>query len=44
VLGDYDRIDSATSLPMNTGIFRSGAGFGNGQFFEPYGRIASALS
>ena len=34
VLGDYDRIDIATSLPMNTGIFRSGAGFGNDQFFE----------
>lgn len=44
VLGDYDRIDIATEQPMNTGIFRSGAGFGDDQFFELYRRVASALS
>jgi hypothetical protein len=44
VLGDYDRIDIATGQPMTTGIFRSGARFGDDQFFELYGRIASALS
>src|SRR5262249_61186991 len=44
VLGDYDRIDIATGQPMNTGIFRSGAGFGDDQFFELYRRVASALS
>jgi pimeloyl-ACP methyl ester carboxylesterase len=44
VIGDYDRIDIATEQPMTTGIFRSGASFGDDQFFELYGRIASALS
>jgi pimeloyl-ACP methyl ester carboxylesterase len=44
VLGDYDRIDIATEQPMYTGIFRSGAGFGDDQFFELYRRVASALS
>jgi hypothetical protein len=43
VLGDYDRIDLATEEPMNTGIFRSGAGFGDDQFFELYRRVAEAL-
>jgi hypothetical protein len=28
---------------MNTGIFRSGAGFGDDQFFELYRRVAGAL-
>jgi len=44
VLGDYDRIDIATRQPMNTAIFRSGAGFGDDQFFDLYGRVATALS
>jgi hypothetical protein len=29
---------------MNTGIFRSGAGFGDDQFFPLYRHVASALS
>ena len=29
---------------MNTGIFRSGAGFGEDQFVELYRRVAAALS
>jgi hypothetical protein len=44
VIGDYDRTDLATDQPMNTGIFRSGAGFGDDQFVELYRRIADALS
>jgi pimeloyl-ACP methyl ester carboxylesterase len=43
VIGDYDRWDIATELPMDTGIFHSGAGFGDDQFFELYSRVASAL-
>jgi pimeloyl-ACP methyl ester carboxylesterase len=44
VLGHYDRIDLATGKPMNTGIFRSGAGFGDDEFTELYRRVARALS
>jgi pimeloyl-ACP methyl ester carboxylesterase len=44
VIGDYDRTDLATNQPMNTGIFRSGAGFGDDQFVELYRRVADALS
>jgi pimeloyl-ACP methyl ester carboxylesterase len=44
VIGDYDRTDLATDQPMNTGIFRSGAGFGDDQFVELYRRVAGALS
>jgi triacylglycerol lipase len=43
VLGHYDRIDLATGKPMNTGIFRSGAGFGDDEFTELYRRVARAL-
>ena len=43
VLGDYDRIDLATEQPMNTGIFRSGAGFGDDQFVELYRRVAASM-
>jgi pimeloyl-ACP methyl ester carboxylesterase len=43
VIGDYDRWDKATGLAMDTGIFHSGAGFGDDQFFELYGRVAAAL-
>lgn len=43
VLGDYDRVDIATGQPMNTGIFRSGAEFGDDQFVELYRRVARAL-
>lgn len=44
VLGDYDRFDIATRTALNTGIFRSGAGFGDDQFVELYRRVADALS
>ncbi len=44
VLGDYDRIDIAKDEPMNTGLFRSGAGFGDDQFVELYRRVAAALT
>jgi len=43
VIGDYDRIDLATGLPMNTGIFRSGACFGDDQFLELYRRVADSM-
>ncbi|MGO9833776.1 MAG: esterase/lipase family protein [Polyangiaceae bacterium] len=43
VLGDYDRFDLATDQPMNTGIFRSGADFGDDQFVELYRRVAAAM-
>jgi pimeloyl-ACP methyl ester carboxylesterase len=43
VLGDYDRIDIATGEPMNTGIFRSGAEFGDDEFVELYRRAARAI-
>jgi pimeloyl-ACP methyl ester carboxylesterase len=43
VLGDYDRMDIATGEPMNTGIFRSGAEFGDDEFVELYRRVARAL-
>jgi hypothetical protein len=44
VIGDYDRTDLTTDQPMNTGIFRSGAGFGDDQFVDLYRRVADALS
>jgi pimeloyl-ACP methyl ester carboxylesterase len=43
VIGHYDRIDLATGRPMSTGLFRSGAGFGDDQFFALYERIAEGL-
>jgi pimeloyl-ACP methyl ester carboxylesterase len=43
VIGDYDRWDMATGLPMDTGVFHSGAGFGDDQFFDLYARVAGAL-
>lgn len=44
VIGDYDRTDHATGLPMATGIFHSGAGFSDDEFFDLYGRVAAALT
>jgi pimeloyl-ACP methyl ester carboxylesterase len=43
VLGHYDRVDLSTGKPMNTGVFRSGAGFGDDEFTELYRRVAAAL-
>jgi hypothetical protein len=44
VIGDYDRVDIANDdEPLSTGIFRSGAGFGDDQFVELYRRVAAAL-
>lgn len=41
VIGHYDRMDPLTNgTPINDGVFRSGAGFGDDQFFELYGRVA----
>ena len=43
VLGHYDRVDLSTGKPMNTGVFRSGAGFGDEEFTELYRRVVGAL-
>ncbi|HEX4446716.1 MAG TPA: hypothetical protein VH044_08270, partial [Polyangiaceae bacterium] len=44
VIGHYDRMDPLTNgAPINDGVFRSGAGFGDDQFFELYGRVAQAF-
>ncbi len=44
VLGHYDRVDPLTDgTPLNEGMFRSGAGFGDDQFFDLYGRVARTI-
>jgi len=44
VLGYYDDVDALVSgRPLNQSVFRSGAGFGDDQFFHLYGRIASRI-
>jgi pimeloyl-ACP methyl ester carboxylesterase len=44
VIGDYDRIDIANDdEPLSTGIFRSGAGFGDDQFVQLYRSVVEAL-
>jgi hypothetical protein len=44
VLGYYDDVDALVSgRPLNQSVFRSGAGFGDDQFFQLYGRIASRI-
>jgi hypothetical protein len=44
VIGHYDRQDPLTDgAPINDGVFRSGAGFGDDQFFALYGLVASAF-
>lgn len=43
VIGHYDRQDPLTNgAPINDGVFRSGAGFGDDQFFALYGHVARA--
>lgn len=45
VLGRYDRMDvHMTGKPLNGGLFRSGAGFGDDQFFALFERIADRIS
>jgi len=44
VLGHYDRADSLISgRELNQGLFHSGAGFGDNQFFELYREVARVL-
>ena len=44
VLGHYDRQDSMIGgSPYNAGLFHSGAGFGDDEFFKLYGRVAEAI-
>jgi pimeloyl-ACP methyl ester carboxylesterase len=44
VLGHYDRQDSLIEgTPYNAGLFHSGAGFGDDEFFTLYRRVAEAI-
>jgi pimeloyl-ACP methyl ester carboxylesterase len=44
VLGHYDRQDSLIGgSPYNAGLFHSGAGFGDDEFFKLYRRVAEAI-
>ena len=44
VLGHYDRMDEfVDGPPINAGLFHSGAGFGDGPFFELYRLVARAI-
>jgi hypothetical protein len=44
VLGHYDRQDGLIAgRPFNAGLFHSGAGFGDPQFFELYRRVAQEI-
>jgi len=44
VLGHYDRQDSLIEgNPYNAGLFHSGAGFGDDEFFKLYRRVAEAI-
>ena len=44
VMGHYDRRDALVEgRPLNTGLFHSGAGFGDDQFFDLYGAVARAI-
>ncbi len=45
VLGHYDRTDIfMDGAPLNLGLFHSGAGFTDNQFYTLYGRVAEALT
>jgi len=45
VLGHYDREDAFVGgRPLNMGLFHSGAGFGDDQFYELFGRVAEILA
>jgi len=44
VLGHYDRPDALIcGKPYNTGLFLSGAAFGDDEFFGLYRRVAEAI-
>ena len=44
VLGHYDRQDSLIEgTPYNAGLFHSGAGFGDDEFFKLYRRVGEAI-
>ena len=44
VLGHYDRQDALIGgKPYNTGLFHSGAAFGDDEFFGLYRRVAQAI-
>lgn len=44
VVGHYDRQDPLLpGAPLNMGLFHSGAGFGDNQFYELYDRVAEVL-
>ncbi|MCL2451093.1 MAG: hypothetical protein FWD17_19275 [Polyangiaceae bacterium] len=44
VIGHYDRTDPLTNgAPINDGVFRSGSGFGDDQFFALYSEVAKAF-
>src|SRR5207302_7808572 len=44
VLGHYDRQDALIDgPPYNAGLFHSGAGFGDDEFFGLYRRVAQAI-
>lgn len=44
VLGHYDRQDSLVGgNPYNAGLFHSGAGFGDDEFFKLYRRVAESI-
>ena len=44
VLGHYDRLDSPVEGKFyNEGLFHSGAGFGDEEFFQLYRRVARAI-
>jgi hypothetical protein len=45
VLGYYDGVDALIhGPPLNESVFRSGAGFGDDEFFELYRRVAEAIA
>lgn len=45
VLGHYDRQDAfVDDKPLNLGLFHSGAGFGDDQFYELWRRVAQELA
>jgi pimeloyl-ACP methyl ester carboxylesterase len=45
VLGHYDRQDLlADGMPLNLGLFHSGAGFGDDQFYALYARVVEVLA
>ena len=44
VLGHYDRRDALIDGPaINAGLFHSGAGFGDNEFFALYSRVADTI-